>query len=288
MDQEGRDARPAGSPRGIQLPNVRTSPQPQGSRPHESAQLQPTPRESPHNTEPPSRRLPLLAGLTALALLLAVAVIALPKACSSTTTDATESAQEETTSTTEEETPSAESSAADGPTSTPQDQWAQGNMPYLYQTDPQWADVEYAGGPLSTTGCGPTALAMVYIYLTGDTSLGPVEMAEFSAENGFAIEGSGTSWTLMTDGAAMLGLSSQILSAVPSQLEAELEAGHPVVCVMAPGTFTDVGHFIVLERMTSDGKVVVHDSNSVERSMRTWSLDLICSEAENIWSLSLS
>lgn len=287
MDQEGRDAQPAGSPRGIQLPNVRTSAHPQGSRPHEGAQRQPTPRESPHNTKPPSR-LPLLAGLAVLVLLV-VAVIALPNACSSSTTDATEPTQEEeTTPTAEEETPSAESSTADGPTSTPQDQWAQGNMPYLYQTDPQWADVEYAGGPLSTTGCGPTALAMVYIYLTGDTSLGPVEMAEFSAENGFAIEGSGTSWTLMTDGAAMLGLSSQILSAVPSQLEAELEAGHPVVCVMAPGTFTDVGHFIVLERMTSDGKVVVHDSNSVERSMRTWSLDLICSEAENIWSLSLS
>lgn len=286
MNQEGRDAQPTDSPRGIQLPNVRTSAHPQDSRPRESAQRQPTPRESPRNTEPPSR-LPLLAGLAVLVLLV-VAVIALPKACSSTT-DATESTQEEeTTPTTEEETPSAESSTADGPTSTPQDQWAQGNMPYLYQTDPQWADVEYAGGPLSTTGCGPTALAMVYIYLTGDTSLGPVEMAEFSAENGFAIEGSGTSWTLMTDGAAMLGLSSQILSAVPSQLEAELEAGHPVVCVMAPGTFTDVGHFIVLERMTSDGKVVVHDSNSVERSMRTWSLDLICSEAENIWSLSLS
>ena len=169
-------------------------------------------------------------------------------------------------------------------TSTPRELWAPGVMPYLYQTDPAWADVEYGGATIETQGCGPTALCMVYIYLTGDTSMDPAQMAEFSTENGYATDESGTSWTLMTDGAAQLGLSSTTLPAVASQLEASLEAGHPVICVMEPGTFTDVGHYIVLERMTSDGKVVVHDSNSVGRSMRTWDLELIISEAKNIWS----
>ncbi len=231
-----------------------------------------------------------------MVVLAVTAAIALPRACSSSADEAQQqdiTSSETETSTSDdgdegEDDTEAESSTAEGPTSTPESQWAQGTMPYLYQTDPQWADVEYAGGLLSVTGCGPTALSMVYIYLTGDTSMDPVAMAEFSTENGFAIEGSGTSWTLMTEGAALLGLSSEVLPAVASQIEAALEAGNPVVCVMAPGTFTDVGHFIVLERMTSDGEVVVHDSNSVERSMRTWSLDLICSEAENIWSISLA
>ncbi len=169
-------------------------------------------------------------------------------------------------------------------TSTPRELWALGVMPYLYQTDPQWAGTEYCGATLETTGCGPTALCMVYVYLTGDTGYDPVQMAAFSTENGYATDDSGTAWALMTEGAAKLGLSSTTLSASASSLQASLEAGHPVICVMAPGTFTDIGHYIVLERMTSDGKVVVHDSNSVGRSMRTWDLELIISEAKSIWS----
>lgn len=177
---------------------------------------------------------------------------------------------------------------ADSPavTSTPREDWRQGEMPYLYQIDPQWADHEYGGGLFEKQGCGPTALCMVYVYLTGNTDLDPVQMADFSTQNGFATDEEGTSWTLMTEGAAALGLSSTVLPAVEGQIQASLEAGRPVICVMAPGTFTTVGHYIVLERMGADGKVVVHDSNSVGRSMRTWDLSLICAEAKNIWSFS--
>lgn len=173
-------------------------------------------------------------------------------------------------------------------TSTPRELWRQGVMPYLYQTDPQWSETEYGGGTFAKQGCGPTALCMVYVYLTGNTDMDPAQMAEFSTEGGYATDEEGTSWTLMTEGASQLGLYSQSLPAVASQVEESLEAGHPVVCVMAPGTFTDVGHYIVLERMGSDGGAVVHDSNSVGRSMRTWDLELICSEAENIWSFSVA
>lgn len=170
------------------------------------------------------------------------------------------------------------------PTSTPRDQWRKGEMPYLYQIDPQWADTAYSGGTLAEQGCGPTALDMVYIYLTGNTDLDPAGMAAFATENGYSTEGQGSYWTLMSEGAARLGLSSREAPASAASIQAELEAGRPIICVMAPGTFTEVGHFIVLERMAEDGGVVVHDSNSLERSMRTWSLDTICAEAEGIWS----
>lgn len=171
-------------------------------------------------------------------------------------------------------------------TSTPKERWAKGEMPYLYQIDPQWSETEYGGGSFAKQGCGPTALSMVYIYLTGNTDLDPVQMAEFSTQSGYATDEQGTSWALMTDGAYQLGLYSETLPAVASTLQASLEAGHPLICVMAPGTFTEVGHYIVVERMAADGKAVVHDSNSVGRSMRTWDLELICAEAENIWSFS--
>lgn len=167
--------------------------------------------------------------------------------------------------------------------STPESEWAQGTMPYLYQTDPQWKDVEYSGGTIEFQGCGPFALSTVYMYLTGDITMGPLAMAEFATNNGYSTDGQGSSWTLMSEGAQMLGLSYGTLSAVPAYLAEQLEAGHPIICVMAPGTFTDVGHFIVLERLDADGKAVVHDSNSVERSNQTWDLELICNEANAIW-----
>ena len=172
--------------------------------------------------------------------------------------------------------------------STPRELWRKGSMPYLYQIDPEWADAEYAGGTFSETGCGPTALSMVYIYLTGNTDLDPVQMAQFSTDNGYATEGEGTSWTLMSEGAAQLGLSGQMIYASTDNLRSALEAGNPLVCVMNPGTFTEIGHFIVIERLGSDGKALVHDSNSVGRSMRTWDLDLICQEAAGVWVMSLA
>ncbi|MBM6817294.1 C39 family peptidase [Olsenella uli] len=160
-------------------------------------------------------------------------------------------------------------------------------MPYLYQIDPQWADAEYCGGSFAEQGCGPTALTMVYVYLTGNTDYDPVQMAEFSTEHGYATDGNGSAWTLMSEGASMLGLSSQTLPAVAGQLQAALESGHPIICAMEPGTFTRVGHYIVIEGMASDGThVLVHDSNSVGRSMRVWDLETICAEAQNIWSFS--
>ena len=88
----------------------------------------------------------------------------------------------------------------------------------------------------------------------------------------------------MTEGAAKLGITGISLSPTYEAILAELEAGRPVICIMVPGTFTEVGHYMVLERLTEDGSVVVHDSNSVGRSMKTWDLELVCSEAAGAWS----
>lgn len=170
------------------------------------------------------------------------------------------------------------------PTSTPRDQWTRGQMPYLYQIDPQWSHETYSGGRMRLQGCGPTALCMVYIELTGATDLDPVSMAQFASEHGYATEQNGSSWSLMTDGAATLGLTAKQLALSESVLRAELEAGRPVICVMNPGHFTSSGHFIAIEKLDADGKAVVHDSNSWARSQKTWDLSTICSEAASAWS----
>lgn len=170
------------------------------------------------------------------------------------------------------------------PTSTPRDQWTRGQMPYLYQIDPQWSHETYSGGRMRLQGCGPTALCMVYIELTGATDMDPVSMAQFATEHGYATEQNGSSWSLMTDGAATLGLTGKQLTPSESVLRAELEAGRPVICIMSPGHFTSSGHFIAIEKLDADGKAVVHDSNSWARSQKTWDLSTVCSEAASAWS----
>lgn len=170
------------------------------------------------------------------------------------------------------------------PTSTPRDQWTRGQMPYLYQIDPQWSHETYSGGRMRLQGCGPTALCMVYIELTGATDMDPVSMAQFATEHGYATEQNGSSWSLMTDGAAALGLTGKQLTPSESVLRAELEAGRPVICIMNPGHFTSSGHFIAIEKLDADGKAVVHDSNSWARSQKTWDLSTVCSEAASAWS----
>ena len=169
--------------------------------------------------------------------------------------------------------------------STPRADWCAGAVPYLYQTDPQWASHPYAGGTVEKNGCGPTCLSMVYVALTGRDDLDPAAMADFSGRDGYISNGM-TAWALMSDGAAELGLTSEELPASAGAVREALLAGKPVICSVGPGDFTTTGHFIVLSGMTEDGEVVVHDPNSAERSARPWDLDRVLGQCLNLWAFS--
>lgn len=171
------------------------------------------------------------------------------------------------------------------PKSTASDKWTKGRMPYLYQTDDQWAYTSYAGATVGDSGCGPTCMSMAYIYLTGKKDKDPAEMAAFSEAKGFT-EGTMTTWAFMTEGARMLGLKSQELPADESIIRAQLEAGHPIIVSVSPGDFTTVGHFIVLESTDTFGRILVRDPNSPERSGQAWDLSRILSQTRNLWAIS--
>lgn len=241
-------------------------------------------RTAPSNGSPVARK-----GLLAGAALLLAATLALPlSGCEGPFSDDAPSAPAGT---------SGQSHAGDGATpaeqevdpnaviSTPPSRWRKGEAPYLYQIDPQYANAVYSGGSFAKQGCGPTSLAVAYIDLTGNTDKGPLEMAQFATDNGYSTDQNGSTWTLISEGAEKLGLQSSELDGTPEQITEALEGGNLVICVMAPGTFTQVGHFITLVGLDEDGKAIVRDSNSVERSHQTWDLDLICEEAEALWSV---
>lgn len=73
--------------------------------------------------------------------------------------------------------------------STPSSQWRQGEVPSLFQIDPQWSEEPYAGGTIRANGCGPTCLSMVYVALTGQTDLDPKGMARLSEAQGHTVDG---------------------------------------------------------------------------------------------------
>ncbi len=169
--------------------------------------------------------------------------------------------------------------------STPKSQWRAGELPFLYQVDPQYGAAPYAGADVAESGCGPTSLAMVYVALTGKTDYDPASMAAFSEEHGFVEDGL-TAWRLMTEGASMLGLSSRELPADASVLVGELQTGHPVICTVRPGDFTDTGHFLVLAGVADNGELVIHDPNSPANSARTWEVDRVLAQCANLWAFS--
>lgn len=159
-------------------------------------------------------------------------------------------------------------------------------VPLLMQWDERWGYEPYGSGMLAMTGCGPTCLSMVTIYLTHDTSFHPKAAAEFSTAHGYAVKGNGTSWTLMSEGGPLLGMTVKELALDEERVMKQLKEGHPVVCVMGPGDFTDTGHYIVMVG-TKDGKIRINDPNSRSNSKKLWQFDDIKGQIRNLWAFSV-
>lgn len=67
-------------------------------------------------------------------------------------------------------------------------------IPLLLQWDPRWGYQAYGENScIGVSGCGPTCLSMVLYALIREETLTPDRIAAFSMENGYYIEGIGTS-----------------------------------------------------------------------------------------------
>lgn len=169
--------------------------------------------------------------------------------------------------------------------STPRSAWKQGTMPYLFQTDPVWANKPYAGGTVAANGCGPTCLTMVYVYLTGKSDLSPADMCARADDGNYAPTGA-TEWRFMAEEPKRLGFSSKELTVTSDAVATALREGKPVVCAVRPGDFTSTGHFIVVSGIDENGSVSVHDPNSSLRSAQKWDLERVLRQTNACWSFS--
>lgn len=158
-------------------------------------------------------------------------------------------------------------------------------VPLFIQWDKRWGDCRYGNSDtIASSGCGPTAFAMVTVALTGDTSVNPKVMAEWSAAHGYCVTGVGTSWGLFPAGAKNWGFHCEELSVSSSQIANRLRQGKILIASMGKGHFTNQGHFIVLRGITDTENVLVNDPNSREKSKQAWSMSIIVGEAKCVWA----
>ena len=167
-------------------------------------------------------------------------------------------------------------------------------LTYYNQLDERWANEMYGKtDTIGVAGCGPTALAIAITNLTGDET-DPVEVAEWSYENGYVCEGSGSYISLIPNAAEHFGLSVEKLGkSNAEELVEHLEDGKMIIAIMGAGHFTNTGHFIVLRGVTDDGKILVADPVSYNRSTMAWDVSTILKEVKSagsggpFWALSL-
>lgn len=163
-----------------------------------------------------------------------------------------------------------------------------GTIPLFLQWDERWGYEKYGSDFLAVTGCGPTCLAMVYCGLSGATDWNPLNVARMAEEHGFYVDGAGSSWILMTEGAHLLGLTSHNVVYDEAHIKTELKNGRPVICIMGPGDFTTSGHFIVLTGVDGAGKITVCDPNSERNSKKKWEAEELIPQIRNLWSYTYS
>lgn len=158
------------------------------------------------------------------------------------------------------------------------------SVPLFVQWDKRWGYEKYSGNFFAASGCGPTTLSMVVVYLTHNRDASPLAVAKYSKEAGYSVDGSGSSWTLISEGCRHYGVKAKTVSLDESRMKAELDAGHPIVINVGPGDFTDTGHFMVITGYDDEG-FSINDPNSIEKSGKRWLFKNISSQIRAVWSM---
>ena len=158
----------------------------------------------------------------------------------------------------------------------------EGKIPLLLQWDRRWGYVSYGSSDIGLSGCAPTCLSMVIVGLTGNRNATPDKIAEYAQENGYYLKGTGTTWSLLTEGASYLGVEGREISLSKKTVQTALQQGQPIICSVGPGDFTTEGHFIVLTGMKY-GKIKVNDPNCIRRSC-LWDYEVLEPQIKNLWA----
>jgi hypothetical protein len=156
-----------------------------------------------------------------------------------------------------------------------------GVYPLLLQYDKRWGYGKYGNSTVAVNGCGPTSIAMIIAGLTGKNEFTPYDIATYAEKKGYYQNG--TSWSFFTTGVKHFGIEGESLPLSKKKINEELNKNHPILLSMRPGDFTTTGHIILITGM-KDGKFIIHDPNSKERSNKLWSYETLEHQIKNLWA----
>lgn len=170
-----------------------------------------------------------------------------------------------------------------------------GLLVYYNQADPRWANSLYGpSDPMSTHGCGPTAVAMVVSSFTGNT-VSPLDVAKWASDSGYCSKGEGSIHALIPGGMVHYGLAvTSITDKSKENIINEIKQGNIVVALMNKGYFTNGGHFLLLTQVTDDGLIRIADPASWANTNQAWDPDFILSQVRKkassggpLWSVNM-
>jgi len=156
-------------------------------------------------------------------------------------------------------------------------------FPLFLQWDKRWGYEEYGDFNIALSGCGPTTLAMAAVALTDDNTITPDRVAEYSMENGHYVEGTGTAWSLMTDGCENFGIKANETALDELAMKNQLDDGKVIICSMKKGDFTAVGHFVMIFGYNAEG-FFINDPNCIYRSNQVWAYEMLKNQIRILWA----
>lgn len=154
-----------------------------------------------------------------------------------------------------------------------------GPMLYYHQGDSRWGDFLYGENDcMSKYGCGPTAVSMV-INSFSQTPVTPVDIAEWSYENGYYALHGGSYHGLIPDSLSAFGLQVESVTDYSQENVAELlSSGHILIALMGHGSLTASGHFVLFTKLLDNGNICIADPVNYENCTQEWDLDQLLSE----------
>ncbi len=155
--------------------------------------------------------------------------------------------------------------------------------PLFLQWDARWGYEPYGQSVIGVSGCGPTCMSMVIYSMTRDKEATPNILAAKAMEEGYYVEGIGTSWSFMEKIGRDYGvIVTQFSKLEQWEIEDRLDDGNLIICAMGPGDFTDQGHFIVIYDYSNEG-FSVNDPFSYTNSCKKWQYVTLFSQCQQLW-----
>ena len=160
-----------------------------------------------------------------------------------------------------------------------------GIVPELYCWDARWGMIDYDGAAFALTGSGPTAFAMAYMGLTGQSDMSPADMAALAIENGYVGGDSHTSGDFFATQADGLGLTIQYYEPSEDNLVTILGSDVVVIARVRAGSVTSEEHWLLITGQNSDGSIDVLDPTCSSVVSHSWDAATIAGSCDAMYAL---